>query len=577
MTVREPPEGGGARRDAERASHSSKSGGGRGGGRSDQILVGGVLLLAAVVRMALLATDHGVTLDSDEAVIGLMARHILERGARPVFFYGQEYMGSFEAYAAAVAFAVMGSSTLALKTTMLVLDLLMVGSFVVVGRQLVGRQTGLFAGLYAAVPPAFLAIYGLKARGGYVETVTVGNLLLAGASRLGSVDGRRRHVAALGLGILAGFGFWTHTLVAIYFPAVAVIWLISTPRRSWRSTIAVALAGAALGGAPFLWRNLETGFQSLGNVHWVATGTALAQLYGLIRDALPVMIGARGIWAFEDAEPGMTALLAVLNLLAVIGCFAGAPKGHEARGRRTAVALVWLTALLALAIDAASTYGAETREPRYLFPAYTALALSFGVTVGRAWTTKRSWAVVAAAALLAGHVTGIVRQDPALMLGISAGQRVARSNDRLLAVLDKLQIRSVYTDYWVSYRLAFESGERIRARPYGHVVVDRIPEMSADVDRDPNPAFVLLGDAASGFRAALASAGLSFKERDVPPYRVFYRVEGLEEVRRWTYPFERSARARAGDAIASVTFVPPKPNEFDSAKSTPTARAALGT
>jgi hypothetical protein len=37
-----------------------------------------------------------VPLNSDEAVVGLMARHILD-GKRPVFYYGQAYMGSLDA------------------------------------------------------------------------------------------------------------------------------------------------------------------------------------------------------------------------------------------------------------------------------------------------------------------------------------------------------------------------------------------------------------------------------------------------------------------------------------------------
>src|SRR6185312_1031761 len=55
-----------------------------------------LLALAAIYRLVLLARGWPA-LDSDEAVIGLMARHILH-GERPTFFWGQNYMGPFEAY-----------------------------------------------------------------------------------------------------------------------------------------------------------------------------------------------------------------------------------------------------------------------------------------------------------------------------------------------------------------------------------------------------------------------------------------------------------------------------------------------
>ena len=80
----------------------------------------GLLALAAIYRLALLARGWPA-LDSDEAVIGLMARHILH-GDRPTFFWGQNYMGPFEAYFAALLFALFGSSTFVLGLSALLLD-----------------------------------------------------------------------------------------------------------------------------------------------------------------------------------------------------------------------------------------------------------------------------------------------------------------------------------------------------------------------------------------------------------------------------------------------------------------------
>src|SRR5690348_6499925 len=62
------------------------------------LIVGGVALRLTLAALGWPATD------SDEATFGLMARHISERGAHPIFFYGQNYMGAVEAYLAAGAF-----------------------------------------------------------------------------------------------------------------------------------------------------------------------------------------------------------------------------------------------------------------------------------------------------------------------------------------------------------------------------------------------------------------------------------------------------------------------------------------
>src|SRR5439155_5825599 len=73
-----------------------------------------VLLSVAVPRAYVLVKSRSTLLDADEAVLGLMARHILH-GHFPIFFYGQNYLGSIEAFWTAVLFALFGATPLVLK------------------------------------------------------------------------------------------------------------------------------------------------------------------------------------------------------------------------------------------------------------------------------------------------------------------------------------------------------------------------------------------------------------------------------------------------------------------------------
>src|SRR5438045_9749108 len=66
------------------------------------------LLIALLIRVWLTYHTHGV-IDGDEAMVGIQAQHIL-RGEHPVYYYGQHYMGSLEAYLMAVLFAIAGPS-----------------------------------------------------------------------------------------------------------------------------------------------------------------------------------------------------------------------------------------------------------------------------------------------------------------------------------------------------------------------------------------------------------------------------------------------------------------------------------
>src|SRR3990172_12581039 len=65
-----------------------------------------VILLQAGVKIWALIRD-AIPFNADEAVVALMAKHILQ-GERPVFFYGQAYMGSADAYLVAAGFWLFG-------------------------------------------------------------------------------------------------------------------------------------------------------------------------------------------------------------------------------------------------------------------------------------------------------------------------------------------------------------------------------------------------------------------------------------------------------------------------------------
>src|SRR3954452_14573527 len=92
--------------------------------------IAGVALRVWVYR-AELGTPH-----ADEAVVGLMARHVLDLGQFTVFYWGGAYGGSQEALLAAPVFAVAGSSGFALRLAPIVLSAV---AALLVGR--VGRRT----------------------------------------------------------------------------------------------------------------------------------------------------------------------------------------------------------------------------------------------------------------------------------------------------------------------------------------------------------------------------------------------------------------------------------------------------
>ncbi|HEX2923841.1 MAG TPA: glycosyltransferase family 39 protein, partial [Chloroflexota bacterium] len=177
-----------------------------------------VIVAAAALRLFLLAGPQ-TELEADEAIVGLMARHILH-GERPLFYYMQPYMGSLEAYLIAALFALFGSSTFVLKLVPMLGALLFVALLFVTGYRLRGLTAAIIAGLFGALPPAFLAIWSLKARGGYIEILVMGQLLILMTMDLGK-RGEIGWGRGFLIGAIAGLGLWTNPLIAVYLIPVA--------------------------------------------------------------------------------------------------------------------------------------------------------------------------------------------------------------------------------------------------------------------------------------------------------------------------------------------------------------------
>ncbi|MCB9456842.1 MAG: hypothetical protein H6671_12725 [Anaerolineaceae bacterium] len=271
----------------------------------------GVLAVAAAARLLLLASGT-VSFHADEAVVGLMARHILQ-GERPTFFYGQAYMGSLDAWAVALGFGALGESVLTIRIVQSVLYLLVVA----LGWQVAWRISGNrivagVAGLALAVPTVNVALYTTATLGGYNETLLLGGLLLwlgYGVSQQGidtgwnvsngqphrvapteqddfvgagqracpeipddhhdvgeglrpSPTGRRgSHIILwLLLGVVAGVGWWANGLIVVYaMPAgLLVLYRVLRPQGNTPSGLVrrsapllLALAGFVIGSAPW--------------------------------------------------------------------------------------------------------------------------------------------------------------------------------------------------------------------------------------------------------------------------------------------------------------------------------------
>jgi hypothetical protein len=144
---------------------------GRFASRHERRLVLALVLLLVLARSAVFVFWQQSYFDSDQAVIGLMAKHLSELRAFPVFMYGQSYMLGVEAWLAAPVFLLLGVSVTSLKLPLLAINLIIA----VLLLRIFEREAGLRPA-YAAVASVFFILappgttaYLLEASGGQLE------------------------------------------------------------------------------------------------------------------------------------------------------------------------------------------------------------------------------------------------------------------------------------------------------------------------------------------------------------------------------------------------------------------------
>lgn len=195
------------------------------------------LLVALLIRVWLTYHTHGV-IDGDEAMVGIQAEHIL-RGEHPIYFYGQPYMGSLEAYLTAILFAIAGPSVWMLRAEPILLSLVVVyltwrfAGALADAAKLSPVAQQLFktiAALFSAIPPLYDTVLELRTLGGYIETFVLMLFLLLSAFQL-----TRRWQAGASkkeltwrwavIGFTVGLGYWVNPLIVSAILAAA-IWII---------------------------------------------------------------------------------------------------------------------------------------------------------------------------------------------------------------------------------------------------------------------------------------------------------------------------------------------------------------
>lgn len=409
--------------------------------------VGALAAAGAALRIMVLV-GHWGTVDSDEAVVGLMARGF-RHGDWRAFYWGQHYAGTQETALVALA----GASTAALKLVPVALSAVAAVLTWRVARRVVDERLAQVAGLLCWVGPGAYVWWSTKERGFYWVSLVLGLVLVLAAQRI--VEHRRLLDGAL-FGVAAGLGFWASPTV-LYFAVPAGLWVVVRRRPPLRWLV-TAVPTAVVGALPWLWHNVGHDWPSLERPPQPEHVSYLTGIGRLLWHTLPMALNLR----IPIADTWVVPVVAVVAYVAL------------------GVAVLW------------------RRPPALIGAALVVFPFVYAWFPG-AWFVGEGRYALFALPFLAIAVVVVARR-PAVAAGVAAislvlsfvalghiGSEQPRRIGGDLAALRRAGVDTAWGDYWLAYRLAFVSGGWLTATSY---VSSREPTVYAAVAGDPTPAFL---------------------------------------------------------------------------------------
>jgi hypothetical protein len=425
--------------------------------------------------------------DSDQAIVGLMAKHLEEGRAFPLFFYGQTYLLAVEAWLAAPLFWVAGASVATLRAS-LVLTNISVALLLIFGLERWGGLRpllGLAAIAFFAFAPPYTAALLVQANGANIEPFLFALLLWIV---------RRR---PLWFGAILAVGFLTREFTIYVVPVILAgqLWDRSLFRgetiQRWLLT-AVAFAAvwqviqallpfADLMG-PGTRGQLLRGFatspvDNLSNRASFAAAEIPARTAAMLFHNLPRLLGATTVEetvARQGHDWMFWLLLTGLSAVMLRTCFVLVRGGRLSMQRS---AFGWY--ILGLGVMGAVGYIAS-RPASAVIDRYFLLGVFIPVGIVAIFLAHepRRWPrrAVLFLVLIWTAASGFDH------LRLLQRARASAAPDPSRALANALVARGIHTaeaGYWRAYKLTFLSGEQVKIASNDFVRIDEYQNLAA--------------------------------------------------------------------------------------------------
>jgi len=445
----------------------------------------GILIVVAATRFAILFFSQS-HVTGDEAVVGLLGKHILEGRYFPFYLYGQPYNASaaWEAYVGVIPFALFGIGVTALKSCTVALSLVGLVVFYAMAGRLHGYRFAALASAILALSPSLLK-WELQPQGYsfYLLCVPVVVLLFLILESRKTISGG----LAFGFGLVSGLCVWCLELI---LPLLGTLWvLLLLPRKLSIKNFAMCVAGFVAGYGPVIWWNFS---HSFANWHFLffekPESAGLAALFSLSawRDILlyemPKFFSADTVLWYYPETPWigyvMYAVAIVAVAIAALHAFRWANiRSAFSAGFTASDAGKDLLMLILIGACFVPYVLTPLRVPGYFLAGCFFISILIAREIQRCFTRTEKFPCLAGAAILLavivcglGAVVQAAAHNEIETLTLCHGRqdhcmtRIPGADiDAVKEDLSRNQIGAVWTSISFVYPLIFETGERLVA------------------------------------------------------------------------------------------------------------------
>ena len=408
-------------------------------------------------------------------------------------------------------------------------------------RRIFDRPAGMVAALMMAVPPVMVTLYTTVGIGAYGEALLFGTCLLWLGHRLAH-EWAGRWLGWLAWGAIAGLGFWSLGLIMVYIAPVTILWLLRFERRLWPGYL-VAVMGFLVCSSPW-WiydfthnhAAMRVFYDPSSPVTVALPFSSLERLGIFLLIGVPALVGFRFPWAADYVLVYLApAILAVYVIALLSARRRWSTLSSAARHGMLLLVLLLAGFLLAFAV---TRFGIDATG-RYLLPLYPPLCIVVGGWWSELRSRKQVWGSLAIAFLLTfnlGSVALAASRPAGLTTQFIPALQVGNKHDQaLISFLLENDMPYGYSHHWVSFKIAFLSGEDVILAPllpylsrpsHDPSKPGRYPRYSEVAYSAQNPVYVTTNQPwlDEMLRAGFAEQNVGFQEATVGPYRVFHHL-----------------------------------------------------